>query len=153
MQEQQRPRSFEPSSRLACAEGRLRHVALCEAPEEPFERPLPDLVIDNCGTLFLQDCVAVNPQDVVGTANSQTFLKEGEFCLWVLAELDAFVHCSDDIRLARELVRDELPRPNSDVMLPCIGTLRTGGMSSNDRTPRNEGVAICGMRNPPVHAE
>ena len=48
----------------------LRHAVLCETGEEPFERPLPDLVVDLCSTLFLQDCVAVNPQDVVGTADS-----------------------------------------------------------------------------------
>ena len=57
--------------------------------------------------------LAVNPQDVVDTANSQNFSKEGHLCLRVLAELDAFVHCSDDIRLAQELVSDE-PRPNSN---------------------------------------
>ena len=39
---------------------------------------------------------------------------EGELCLWILAELNALVHCADDICLAQELVRDELPRPNSD---------------------------------------
>ena len=86
---------LNPDSGLACAEGRLRHAVLCEAREEPFERPLPDLVVDRCSTLFLQDCVAVNPQ--VDTANSQTSSKEGELCLRILAELDAFAHCSDDI--------------------------------------------------------
>ena len=52
------PRSFEPNSRQA------RHAVLCEAREEPFERQVP--------TLFLQDCVSLNPQDVVDTADSQT---------------------------------------------------------------------------------
>ena len=52
--------------------------------------------------------MAVNPQDVVDAADSQTFSKDGEFCLRVLAKLDALVHCSDDIRLAQELVRGEL---------------------------------------------
>ena len=102
---------LRPNSGLACAEGRLRHAVLCEAREEPFEGPLPDLVMDRCSTLFLQDCVAVHQQDVVDTAYSQTFSEEGELCLRVLAQLDAFVHGSDDIRL---LVRDELPRPNSN---------------------------------------
>ena len=58
--------------------------------------------------------MAVNPRDVVDTANSQTFSKECELCLWVLAELDAFVRCADDICLAQELIRDGLLRPNSD---------------------------------------
>ena len=88
----------------------MRHAVLRE---EPFERPFPDLVVDRYSTLLLQDCAAVNPQDVVDTANSQTFSKEGELCLRVLAELDAFVHCSDDIR-PQELVHDELPRTNSN---------------------------------------
>ena len=117
-------RSFEPNSGLTCAEGRLCHAVLCDAQEGPFERPLPDLVMERCITLFLQGCVAVIPQDVVDTANSQTFSKECELCLRVLAGLDAFVHCSDDIRLAQEQVRDELPRPNSNsdpsVVLPSI---------------------------------
>ena len=90
------------------------HAVLRETREEPFERPLPDLMIDRCSTVFLQDCVAVNPQDVVDTANSQTLPKEGELCLLILAKLDALVHCTDDVCPAQELVRDELPRPNSD---------------------------------------
>ena len=65
-------RSFEPNSRLACAVGRLRHALFCEAVGRAVR-------------------VAVNPQDVVDTANSQTFSKEGELCLRALAELDAFV--------------------------------------------------------------
>ena len=56
----------------------------------------------------------MNPQDVVDTANSQTFPKEGELCLRVLAKLDALAHCTDDVGLAQELVCDELPRPNRD---------------------------------------
>ena len=106
-------RTFEPNSGLACAEGRLRHVVLRETREEPPERPLPDLVVDRCNTVFLQDCVAVNPQDVVDTANSQTLPKEGEFCLRILAKLDALAHCTDDFCLAQELVRDEQKRPNN----------------------------------------
>ena len=43
----------------------------------------------------------MNPQDVVDTANSQTFPKEGE-------------HCTDDVCLAQELVSDELSRPSRD---------------------------------------
>ena len=54
---------LNPIPDWACAEGRLRHAVLCEAREEPFERPLPDLVVDRCSTLFLQDCVAVNTRE------------------------------------------------------------------------------------------
>ena len=52
---------------------------------------------------------SVNTPDVVDTADSQTLSEEGELRLQVLAELDAFVRCLDDICLAQELVRDELP--------------------------------------------
>ena len=97
----------------AGAEGRLCRDVLCETREEPFERPLPDLVVDVCSPLFLQ-CVAVNPEDVVATADSQTISEEGELRLRVLAELEAFVHRSNDVCLAQELVRDDLPRSNSD---------------------------------------
>ena len=109
-------RSFEPNSGLACAEGRLRHAVLCETREEPSERPPTDFVVDLCSPLFLQDCRIVwpvNPQDVVDTADSQTLTEEGEPRLRFLAELDAFVYCSDDISLAQELVRDELSRSDS----------------------------------------
>ena len=58
-------RSLEPDSGLACAECRLRHTVLRETREEPFERPLPKLVINFCSPLFLKDCVTVNSQDVV----------------------------------------------------------------------------------------
>ena len=83
--------SFEPNSRQASAEGRLCHAVLCETREEPFERQLRS-------SLFLQDCVAVNSQDVVDAADSHT-LSDGKFRLWVLAELDAFVHGADDVCL------------------------------------------------------
>ena len=46
------------------------HAVLCEIEEEPSERPLPDLVVDFCSTLFLQGCGAANQQDVVDMANS-----------------------------------------------------------------------------------
>ena len=32
---------------------RVCHAVLCEAQEEPFGTPLPDLVVDLCSTLFL----------------------------------------------------------------------------------------------------
>ena len=82
------------------AEG-LCHAVHCETQEEPFERPLSDLVVDLCSPLFLEDCVAVNPQDVVDTADSQTLPKEGELCLRIVAELNVLVHCTDDVCLVR----------------------------------------------------
>ena len=103
---------------------RLCHAVLCEAREEPFEGPLPD-VVDLCSTLFLflQDCVAVNAQDVVDTANSQTLSEQGELRLRVLAELDAFMHRSSDVCLAQERwsamnCRDPTATPS--VMLPSV---------------------------------
>ena len=73
-------RSLEPNSGLACIEGCLCRAVRRETREEPFERPLPDLVVDRC--------------DVVGMADAQTFSKEGELCLRILAKLDALVHCA-----------------------------------------------------------
>ena len=70
--------------------------------------------IHRCRPLFLQDFVAVNLQDVVDAADAQTFSKEGELCLRILAMLDAIVHCTDDFSLVQELVRDELPRSDSN---------------------------------------
>ena len=67
-------RSFVPNSGLACTECRLRHTVLRETRKKPFERPLPNLI---CSPLFLKDCVAVNSQDVVDAANSQTLSEEG----------------------------------------------------------------------------
>ena len=87
------PCSFEPNSGLAGAESCLCHAVLRETWEEPFERPLPNLIVDGCRPLFLHGCVAVNPQDMVDTTDAQTFFTEGELCLRILAELDALVHC------------------------------------------------------------
>ena len=52
---------------------------------------------------------------------SQTLSEEGELRLRVLAELDAFVRCADDVCLAQELVRDELPRPDSNSECDATG--------------------------------
>ena len=98
-------RSFVPDSRLASTERRLRHTVLRETCEEPFKRPLPNLDVDFCSPLFLKDCVAVNSQDVAHAADSQTLSGDGKFRLRVLAQLDAFVHCSNDVCFAQELVR------------------------------------------------
>ena len=81
------PCSFGPNSGLVGAEG-----CLCQ--EELFGKPLPDLVVDLHSTLFLQNCVAV-----VDTVNSQTLSEQGELRLRVLAELDGFMHRSDDVCL------------------------------------------------------
>ena len=70
-------RSFVPNSGLASTECRLRHTVLRETWEESFERPLPNLVVDFRSPLFLQDCVAGNPQDVVDAADSEAFAEEG----------------------------------------------------------------------------
>ena len=113
----------------------MRHAILGETREEPIEGPLPDLIVDRCRPLFLQDFVAVNPQDVVDTADAQTFPKEGELCLRNLAKLDALVHCADDICLAQELVRYELPRPDSDSAerVAAVGDCRGFGPGSGRR--------------------
>ena len=65
--------------------------------------------------------MAVNSQDVVDMADAQTFSEEGELCLRILAKLDALVRCADDICLAQELVRDELPRPDSNSECDATG--------------------------------
>ena len=82
--------------------------------EEPLKRSLPHLVVDFCSPLFTQDCVAVNSQCVVDAAESQTLPEEGKFRLWVLALPNAFVHCSNDVCFAQELLRDVLSRSDSD---------------------------------------
>ena len=56
---------------------------------QPFERPVPKLVVHFSSPLFPKDCVAVYSQDVVGAADSQTLQEEGELRLRVLAKLNA----------------------------------------------------------------
>ena len=107
-------RSLEPDSWLARTEGCLRHAVLRETGEEPFEGPLPILIVNRSCTLFLQDFATMDPQDVVDTTDRRTLSEEGKFRLGVLAELNVLVRCADDICLAQELVRDELPRPSSN---------------------------------------
>ena len=94
-------RSFESDSGLASTERCLYHAVLRETREEPFERPVPNLVIDFCSPLFRKECVAVNSQDVVRAADSQ-----------ILS--GAFVHCSNDVCFAQELLRDVLSWSDSD---------------------------------------
>ena len=62
-------RSLEPDSRLACTEGCLRHAVHRETGEGPFEGPLPNFTVNRHCTLFLQDFVAMNSQDVVDTTD------------------------------------------------------------------------------------
>ena len=66
---------------LASAERRFCHTVLCGTWEEPPKRLVTNLAADFCGPLFLQDCVAVNLQDVVDAADSQSLPMEGKFCL------------------------------------------------------------------------
>ena len=96
----------------------MRHTVLRETWEEPFERPLPNLFKDLYNPLFLKDCV-------VDATDTQTLSEEGKFRLRILAELDAFVHCSEDVCFAQELVRDVLWRFNSDS--ECDASSGNGG--------------------------
>ena len=98
------PRPFEP--------GCLRHAVLHETREEPIEGPLPNFIVNRPLRFVPPGLCGREP--VVDSADPQTFCEERELCLRVLAELNALVHCADDICLAQKLVRDELPRPNSD---------------------------------------
>ena len=92
----------------------LYHAVLRKTREEPLERSLSHLVKNFCGSLFLQDRVAVHSQNVIDATDAKTFTKESEFCLRVMALLDTLVRGSNDVRLCQELVRDELSRSNSD---------------------------------------
>ena len=56
----------------------------------------------------------MNAQDVVDATDPRALSEEGELRLRILTELNALVHCEDDICLAQELVREKLPGPNSD---------------------------------------
>ena len=76
------------------------HAVLCEDWEEPFDRPLPDIVVDLCSPLFLKVCLARNSQGVFDAADSQTLLEEGKFRLRVLAQLDALVDCPNVVCFA-----------------------------------------------------
>ena len=58
--------------------------------------------------------MAVHSQNVIDTTDAKTFTQESKFCLRALAELDAFVHSSNEVRLYQELLRDELSRSDSD---------------------------------------
>ena len=98
-------RSLEPVSRLARIESCLRRAVLRETREEPFDNFIVNL---RC-TLFLQDVVTVNSQDVVDTTDTQTLLREkGKLRLRVLSEVNALIHGANDICLAEKLVVDEL---------------------------------------------
>ena len=82
---------------LACAERRLLRALLRESREEPLKISLPNLVVDFSSSFFLQDCVAMHPEGVVDAADAKAFAKERKFCLRILAQLNTFVHCSNNI--------------------------------------------------------
>ena len=71
-------RSLVANSKLACAECGLYHAIFRETWDEPFERPLSNLIVDFRSPLFLKDCVTVNSQDAVDAADSQNFLGGGQ---------------------------------------------------------------------------
>ena len=103
-------RSLVTDSGLACAECGSRHTVFRGTREEPFERPLPNLVVDFCSPLFLKDCVAM-----VDAANFQSLPEEeGKFRLRVLTQLISSVHGANDICLGPVLVRCELSWSDSD---------------------------------------
>ena len=58
---------------------------------------LSNPIVDFSSSFLLQDCVAVHPEDVVDTANARASAQESEFRLRILAQLNTFVHCSDDV--------------------------------------------------------
>ena len=103
-------RSFVPDSSAECC---LRQTVLRESSKEALERPLPNLFEDFSSPFLLQDRVAVHSQDVVDAANS---------------------HCSNDIRLGRELIRYVLSR--SDSHSKCYATSVTVEMLAMFCTPR-----------------
>ena len=78
-----------PALRVACVT-----LSSVRSGKRRWRDRCPNLVVDRCRSLFLQDCVAVKPQDV---ADAQTLSEDGELRLRVLAELNALVHCADDI--------------------------------------------------------
>ena len=93
-------RSFVSDSRLASAVHR-------EAREEALERTLPNLAEDFSRFSY----------NIVWPCTRRMWLMrltESKFCLWVLAKLNAFVHCLNDIRLGQELIRDVLSRSDSN---------------------------------------
>ena len=68
-------------------------------PEEPIMRPLSNLIVDFSSPFFSQDCTAMHREDVLYAANATAFGKERKFCLRILAQVNTFVHCSDDVHL------------------------------------------------------
>ena len=103
-------RSLVSNSRLACA----RHTVFRENREEPFDRPLSNLVVDFCSSFLLQDRVAVHTENVVHTTDAKTLTQDSKFRLRVLRQLNMLVHCPNDICLGQELVRNELSKSHSD---------------------------------------
>ena len=69
-----------PDSALASTECRLRHTVFRETWEDPFERLLPNLVVDFCSPLFLKVRVTVYSQDVVDAASSRTLSEANSVC-------------------------------------------------------------------------
>ena len=86
---------------------RLLRTVLRESREEALKRSLSNLVMDFSSPFFLQDCVAMHPEDVVDTANATAFVR-------ILAQLNTLLHSSSDICFGRELIRNEFTAPHSN---------------------------------------
>ena len=90
--------------------GSLQAV-LRESLEEPLRRPLPNCIQDFGSSFLLKNCVTVHSADVVDSTDAKTLAEKGKFCLRVLTQLKAIMHCSNDVCLGQELVHDDLSGP------------------------------------------
>ena len=115
------PCPFFSNPGLACTPRCLLQTVLRESREEPLKRSLSNLIEDFGSSSFFQNCMTVHSEDVADFADTKALAKESTLCLWVLTQLDSFVHGPNDIGLGQELVRDEVPRSNSDPELVDSG--------------------------------
>ena len=111
-------RSLVPDSGLASTECGLYDAVFRETQEEPFERPVSNLVINFSGSLLLQDRVAVHSQNVVDATDTKTYTKECKFCLRVLTQLDTFVH--PPLPKSWSSIKCRGPTATPSVMLPAV---------------------------------
>ena len=96
--------SLVSNSGLVCAECGLIDTVLRETREEPFERPLPN-VVDVSSPLLLQHRVAVHSQNVIDAADSQTSKLVDDFSSPLLLKGCVAVNSQDVVDAANSHTR------------------------------------------------
>ena len=117
---------LQKASSASCIISRIRDLAAMSAPRcagpavsRALLYPIPDwpalsVACSELSSVSAGKSLSRGPLPVVDTADAKTLAKESNVILRILAQLNTFVHCSNDVYFGQELVRDELTGSHGD---------------------------------------